>query len=284
MTSNLPVAAGRADELARGAVEGDVVLGVRRQRERLLQRHARRVGRDEEQPDALTGAGQHEQRVGRLGEHDVALAARQRPRRPRPGRLEADALLAEPAVGLEPRRRHDGLTRGQPGQPRVLLRVRAGSQQRRRRQHHRGEVRRRRQRTTELVVHDGRVEDRHLRPAVLLRQVQAQDPRLAQRGPELVGVPDRVVLELAHDLQPGVALAQAAHRVAQELLLFVEVEIHVGSSLRGSSARRAGPRGCRRVWSPRRCGRRRSCRPGRRRTAPRRRRPSRSRCRPSRRR
>ena len=66
-------------------------------------------------------------------------------------------------------------------------------------------MRRRGQGTAQLPVYDDGVEHREL--------AEVQDARLAQLQPELLGVPDGVVLELAHDIEAGMAGAQAAHRL-----------------------------------------------------------------------
>src|SRR4029077_6400628 len=61
---------------------------------------------------------------------------------------------------------------------------------------------------------------------------------LGELLPELVGVPDRVVLHLAHDVEAAVPGAHPGNGLAEHLLLGREVEIHHG--LQSSSWRRHG--------------------------------------------
>ena len=72
---------------------------------------------------------------------------------------------------------------------------------------------------------------------------------VAELAPELGGVADRVVLHLPHDGRATRAGEQAAHHLAEHLLLVGEVEINmvVRPCVRASSGRRGGARGCRRV-------------------------------------
>src|SRR4051794_18958883 len=61
---------------------------------------------------------------------------------------------------------------------------------------------------------------------MLLRQGQAQQPELRERRPKRGGVADRVVLQLAREIEAAVPCAGATHRVTQEFLLGREVHVH----------------------------------------------------------
>jgi hypothetical protein len=87
-------------------------------------------------------------------------------------------------------------------------------------------VRRRRQRAAELVVEDRRLEQRLAAAAVGLRDQDPDEALLRELLPETVGIAAGVVLEGAHDVDRGVLRAEGAHHVAQNAVLFGEVEIH----------------------------------------------------------
>ena len=157
--------------------------------------------------------GEHEQSVGGRRERHVALGPGEAPPVAVGLGAQLHALGAEPASRLEPRRRDDRLAGGESGQP-------LGSAPRPCR---RARVTppliteltkcgRRRERPAELVVDDHRVEHRHPRAAVLLGQRQPEQAQLAELEPELLRVADGVVLQLAHDVEAGVARAHARRR------------------------------------------------------------------------
>ena len=92
-------------------------------------------------------------------------------------------------------------------------------------------MRRGREGAPELLVECHALDQGHARSLVLLGQQQADEVELAELLPQRRWIPDRVVLHLADDLERAVARQQVAHRLAQELLLLVEVEIKHGQPL-----------------------------------------------------
>ena len=220
------------------AVEVDAVLRVGRDRHQLGERDAGGLRVDEEQRRSLGGPGEHEQPVGGLGERDVALHPVEPPAVTVGGRGQLHTLRPEAARRLEPRGRDDRIAGRDPRQPLGPLGVRPRPREHAPAHHRAHEVRRWRQRAPELGVDDDRVEHGHAAAAVLLGQRHAEQAEVGELLPELVGVPDRVVLHLAHDVEAAVPGAHPGNGLAEHLLLGREVEIHHG--LQSSPWRRHG--------------------------------------------
>ena len=77
-----------------------------------------------------------------------------------------------------------------------------------------------------LLEHDAHVDHAHPRAAVLLGHEQADDAQVGQAPPHLVGGAAVVVEHRAHVAQRCPLAEEAAHRVAQRLLLLAELEVH----------------------------------------------------------
>ncbi len=219
----------RAEGVRRGRREGHlgrpaaVVGGVRRPGQ------SRRVSLDHEQAGAALGQ--------RRGDHQHV------------GSAAVDHRLLDPvehpAVALGPR----GHCRGGRGVPRAGLGVRPGQHRlaghqrleqgglllrgacRRDRpsgQDHRGQERLRGQHPAELLGHDPALHGPGAHAAVLLGERQPEDAHLGQPAPELLVEAGLGGRDRAAPLEVGVGLAhQAAHRVAERLLLVVVLEVHV---------------------------------------------------------
>ena len=154
--------------------------------------------------------------LGRRGEGDVALDAVEHEAVAVGDGPHLHALGSEAVLGLEPRRGEDGLALGDAGQDRLALLVGAEAQHDAGAEHGGHEVRRGRQAPAQLLVDDGALDHRHARPAVLLGQREPDEVELGQLRPQRGRVPDRVVLQLAHDgerrhvVAPGCAPGCAA--------------------------------------------------------------------------
>ena len=195
---------------------------------------------------------EHDQPRRRRRERHVALLPRQHPAVAGLRRAQAHALRPEAALRLQPGGRHDRLAARDLRQPLLLLGVAARRDQHARAHHRRLEGRRRRERAAQLLEHDHGLEQRLRRAAVLLGHQHAEQAQLRQLLPERVGHALRVVLHRAHHRDRAVLGAQLAHRVAQDLLLFAEVEVHAISPT-AATRRRAASRGCRLPRSAARC-------------------------------
>ena len=236
-------------------VEAHVVLSVAGDGQLLLERDAGRGRVDDRDDDVVVVARQHEQLVGSARERDVALGAGEpcrpstrvlmpRSVKPLPGSSHATDRTVSPVAIAGSR-----LSCAEPVED-------SGGE------HTRDEVRARDDRPAELFVDDRRVEDRHPAAAAVLGDREAVQAELAERRPQGRRVADRVVLQLAYDVDAAVPLARSSYRLAQQLLLRGEVKIH-----RVSIPRPGGARGCRRELSVRRRAPCRSCRGDRRRAA-----------------
>ena len=234
----------------------DLVLRVGRDRHLLRQRDARsrsgRRGTGRRRPSASVRASTSS-RSAAARTARAASRRRARSRRRRRSRSSCDALRAEAAAGLEPRRRDDRLARRDPraATPRFCSSVPARSEHAR--AHHRAhEVRRRRQRAAELLVDDGAVEHRH--PASRRTRSGSISPMRSSSAellPELGRVADRVVLQRAHRRRAPRSALHTPRTISRSISCSAVKSRSIVQLLASGlpAGRRGGSRGCRRSWS-----------------------------------
>ena len=159
----------------------------------------------------------------------------------RPSRLQLHARGAVAAVGLEPRRGEDRLARGDPGQPlALLLVVPVGSEGAA--AHHRSS------RSAATAPAPGPAPRTRRRPRAStcptrrpLRQEQAEQAELASCFQKVGGVADRIVLQLAHDVERACS-AHTPRTISRSISCsWVKVEIHRRPRVRAASGRRGDP-------------------------------------------
>ena len=192
------------------------------------QAHPARGGVHEKQVDGfgcVTGAGQHDKPVGRRGEGHVALFPIESVFRALAASPRLHTAGREPVLGLQPGRSEDGLARGDPPQPLLFLGAAPGGSEDAPAHDCADEVRRRSQRTAELLVECDALDEGHRRTPVLFGEEQSDEIELAQLDPQRRWVPDGVVLHRAHHLERTVPPEDVTHRLAQQLLLLVEIKI-----------------------------------------------------------
>ena len=146
---------------------------------------------------------------------------------PATGRGRGGDPAGVPATArLCPGQRSLGLAPGDPGQPLLALGRRARLMDGQAPEEHGGDEGSRHHGAAHLFHEHGEVHKAEAAAPVLLGKHQAQPSLLGHLGPELVGDPLRLRHALAHELRGAFVLEELARGRAQQLLLFVEAEIH----------------------------------------------------------
>ena len=127
---------------------------------------------------------------------------------------------------LEESRRRARLSRGDGGEPPVLLRRAARELDAEAAQDHGGEEGPRVCRAAHLLEHDGELDQRKAGSALLLGEGEAEPAELGHLAPQRLAVAARVVEHGAHMLGLALLVERGAHGIPQEDLVVGEGEVH----------------------------------------------------------
>src|SRR4029450_1680826 len=116
------------------------------------------------------------------------------------------------------------LSRGDRGQPLLLLGGAAAQLDAEAAQHHAGEVRARVRRAAHLLQHERQLDQSQPGAALLLREGQAQPAELGHLAPERLGVAPRVIGHGTHVGRGALLVQRRADGVAEQDLIFAERE------------------------------------------------------------